>query len=158
MARLEPLAPAAAEVVIARLLGGELTANLAAHDIVCVGEKKFEVKVSQLNSVSKTSKSRRWQWGHALGNGGAKHYHQLILVGKRDPRYSDLYLEPKSKSPYVLFDIPFRSVKSVMRKDDLIQITTNPNAVTADAAKLLFQTYQVTRSELRKRYNPAYMD
>lgn len=148
LARRVPSAPESAEYRISRLIGGTLTSGSAAHDIVCARGKKFEVKFSRLNAANLTT--RRWSWGHPLGSGGAKSFFRLILVGETDPRFARSYRCPKS--PYVLFDIPFRSVRTIMRRDALIQITTNPDRISAESARLLFERYQVTSRELRERY------
>lgn len=99
---------------------------------------------------SATRYVRRWSWGQPLGISGAKRFDRLILVGEIDPRFKSSYLDPKS--PYVIFDVPFASVARIMRKTPLIQLTTNPNAVSSESGKLLFRRFQITRSELSARY------
>jgi hypothetical protein len=143
----------AAEQWVAELIGGTLTTGSAFHDITTPNGTRFEVKFSRLNIPMKTSNSRRWSWGHPLGYAGAKRFERLILVAEVDPRFRDLYREPLA--PYVLFDIPFDAVLSVMRKDHLIQITTSPRRTFGEAAKTantLFQQFHLTSDELRRRY------
>jgi hypothetical protein len=130
---LEEGAGIAAEQWVAGLVGGTLTTGSAFHDITSPTGRRFEVKFSRLNIPMKNSNSRRWSWGHPLGYAGAKRFDRLILVAEADPRFRDLYREPLA--PYVLFDIPFDSVVSVMRKDHLIQITTNPRRNFGETAK-----------------------
>jgi hypothetical protein len=148
---LEPLAGVTAEAYVAELVGGTLTPGLAPHDITGSGGTKFEVKFSRLNIPMKNSSCRRWSWGHPLGFGGAKTFDHLILVAEPDPRFGTVYHDPRS--PYVFFAIPFESISTVMRKEPLIQITTNPNRGHGRTAKLMFDQYYVTSDELRKRHN-----
>lgn len=149
---LEEHAGSSAERWVAALVGGTRTTGLASFDITSGDGVRFEVKFSRLNIPSKSSNSRRWSWGHPLGTSGGKTFDRLILVGEVDDRFKQLYADPSS--PYVLFDIPFSGVVEVMRKDPLIQITTNPkrNISPERAASLLFGRYEVSPSELSCRY------
>jgi hypothetical protein len=149
---MEPLEGITAEVFVAELVGGAVTRGLAPHDIIGRDGTTFEVKFARLNIPGK-GRSRRWPWRNALGSGGAKRYDRLILVGETDPRFRDRYLEPDS--PYVIFDVPFEAVSSLM-KDRQIAITTSPSRTFGEAspiARRLFQEFCVSSAQLRERYN-----
>jgi hypothetical protein len=73
---------------------------------------KIEVKLSKLNVPSKAAPStKRWTWAKPLGwLDKAKTYDYLILLGEKDVRYEEQYLDD---SPYIAFLVPFKNVFSV---------------------------------------------
>ena len=145
-----------AERYINELIGGVLTTGHAAHDITTPEGKRIEVKFARLNIPMDTSASRRWSWGHPLGSAGAKQFDSLVLVGEVDPRFRELYREPSS--PYVIFDVPFESVPTLMGKSTVIQVTTNPRRKFGKAARIantLFQQFHITSEDLRAKYKRA---
>jgi hypothetical protein len=138
------------EQLISRLVNGKRTMFTTPHDVTTRrGGKKLEVKFARLNKAKKIGTTMRWTWGHALGFSGMKHYNRLILVGEADPALQN----GRTKTcPYVFFDVPFSRVRDVMRSDGLIQISTNPQTARTSEARLLFDKYQVTSTDLKKRY------
>jgi len=139
------------EHYIAKLIGGSLTQGTTYHDIILPDGRRVEVKFSHLNKPHDHTGSHRWQWRNLLGINGGKKYHQLILVGVVDSQHRRFYDD--SRSPYVIFDIPFRCVKGLMnREGKMIQISTNPESVASETAQKLFEDFQVTRCELKASY------
>ena len=55
-----------------------------------------------------------------------KDYHYLLLIGEKDPRYTDQYPDD---TPYIYFLVPLQAVRDVMDQGrsvgGMIQITTN---------------------------------
>ena len=153
LASAKPFTGAAVEFYIAKLIGGQLTKGLTQYDVKGADGTKFEIKFSRLNIPHSRAVSHRWSWSRPLGSSGAKQFHRLILVGQVDPQYRHAYCEPRSS--YVIFDVPFRSVKRLMRKDPIIQISTNPSAKQSDPGKELFRRFHVSRQQLRERYKDA---
>lgn len=138
------------EQLISRLVNGKRTMFTTPHDVTARrGGKKLEVKFARLSKAKKVGTTMRWTWGHVLGFSGTKEYSRLILVGE-----ADLALQNgrAKASPYVFFDVPFSRVRDVMRSDGLIQISTNPRTARTSEARLLFDKFQVTSAELKKRY------
>jgi len=78
------------EMIIATAIEGQLASYGAGYDIRKNGIK-IEVKTSGLRKHSRFSLSLRWSWNKILGENGRKDYDYLILVGKKDPRYSAWY-------------------------------------------------------------------
>lgn len=140
------------ESLIAQLVNGKITAHAAPHDVIVTNGTKLEVKYSRLNIPMQTSTSRRWSWAHPLGLRGGKDFDRLLLIGEADPRYRQSYKE--SGSPYVIFDVPYEAAVNMNRKDQMIQITTDPNRKDprSDVRNQLFQCFQTTLTELKRRY------
>lgn len=151
---LEPQEAPVAEFYIAELSGGSLTSGLVAHDVVGSDGSLFEVKYSRLNTPVKGAKSKRWSWGHPLGNSGLKAFDYLILVGEIDPRYAHQY---EGSCPfYVLFCVPYDQVTAVMRDNEpLIQITTNPLSIRSASAKRLFEEFYITPDQFSAKFNKS---
>ena len=143
------------ENVIAELLGGEVTRHNARHDLTLRGKNNItmEIKLSNHSRLGKNRPTRTWAWARLLGADGGKQYDRLILLGDADPRYQTLYADPTS--PYVLFDIPFADVPSLVDKFGLVHLTTNPQTVRTSTAERLYNRYQVTLQHLRKQYRSA---
>ena len=143
------------ESVIAELLGGEVTRHNARHDLTLRGANNItmEIKFSNLSRVGKNRPTMTWAWAHLLGAGSGKRYDRLILLGEADSRYQTLYADPAS--PYVLFDIPFADVPSLVDNFDLIHLTTNPQTVRTPTAERLYNQYQVTLQQLNAQYRSA---
>lgn len=146
----DPLNGGVVEFYIAELIGGRLTMGLAPYDIVASNGTFLEVKFSRLGIPHKASKSRRWSWGHPLGEGGAKIFDRLILVGEVDEAYRAKYVDPSA--PYVLFDVPYEDVIAIQRILPIIQITTGPDSGWSPAKTRLFREFSVTPAELANRY------
>ena len=151
LASAKPFTGGAIEFYIAKLVGGQLTHGLTDYDVRGADGTRFEVKFSRLNVPHERAISHRWSWGRPKGWSGAKRFDRLILIGQTDPQYRCSYCDPRS--PYVIFDVPFRSVGRLMRKDPIIQITTNPEAKLSETGKELFVRFHLSRAQLRERYN-----
>ncbi len=146
----DPLNGGVVEFYIADLISGRLTTGLSPHDIVSPNGLFLEVKFSRLGCPHKTSESRRWSWGNPLGEGGAKVFDRLILVGEVDEKFRPRYRDPDS--PYVIFDVPFEEVNDIKRTLPIIQITTSPDSGWSRTKKRLFSEFAITRAELVERY------
>ena len=129
------------ETLVADLTGGELTAFAAGHDIVIGGSVTVEVKFSKLNTPVPGSSTRRWNWSKPLGwKDKGKSFDFLILVGEKDTRFPDQYLDD---SPYVYFLIPRARVPEITTQGKAIganvQITTNLSKAQSTASLALKQ-------------------
>lgn len=123
------------EKIIAKLTGGSLTSFAATHDIQVGASVSIEVKFSKLNAPKKGSSVRRWNWSKPLGWSGKKDYDFLVLVGEKDRRYPQQYVD---SSPYVFFLIPRKDVPRIFTKGESsgsnVQLTTNLSGVRAHAS------------------------
>ena len=156
------------EKFIHNLIGGEPMPSGWSYDLK-VGRKRLEIKGSTLHKlhnahyakVGKPNPTNRWNWKHILGGGGNKEYDNLILVGQVDPRHRKHYKDKESpKSPYVIFDVPRRSVEGMVNEkgdgvDVSIGLTSNPAKLHKGnkKSKRLWSEFEVTRAELIKRYS-----
>lgn len=148
-----------AESLIARLTGGRLSVNNEGHDVHLENiDILLEVKFSRLNIADKRKKNptSRWAWHKIFGSGGMKRYDRLVLIGEKDERYAQFYLE--KNRPVVVFDIPYDEVqqytiKTSVRSHEMrsIQLSTNPRTVFSAASKL-FQRHQTTLRDLEINY------
>jgi hypothetical protein len=126
------------ETLICDLVGGKLTSFAESYDIAA-GRYRIEVKYSNLGIPVRGSPTRRWSWSKPLGSRDrGKVYDYLILVGEKDGRFPDQYLDT---SPYVCFFIPRNEVESLMFRGrqigGIIQITTNFKTIWNQKSKLL---------------------
>jgi hypothetical protein len=127
------------ETLVAELTGGELTAFAAEHDIVVGGSVTVEVKLSKLNNPRPGSSTKRWNWSKPLGwKDKGKSFDFLILVGEKDHRFTDQYLDA---SPYILFLVPHARVSEITTQGNTIganvQITTNLSKARSPASLAL---------------------
>lgn len=118
------------ETLVANLTDGSITKYAERYDVLLNGGEKIEVKFSRLNSASKKSPTKRWNWGRPLGSGKEpKKYDYLVLIGEKDERYLSEYLPGN----YVYFLIPYRdiaSIASITEKSNMIQVNTNLSRVS----------------------------
>lgn len=144
------------ESLVARLVSARLSRRGASHDLESsTGEFFLEVKYSSLLNIISGRPIRRWVWTKLFGELGRKKYDRLLLVGDADPRHCSSYSDPSS--PYVLFDLPYEAAVELAGgvkpgRYSSIHLTTNPLTVKSERATALFQTYQVSVSELKRRY------
>jgi hypothetical protein len=138
------------ESLIAQLVNGKMTVHIAPHDVDTPSGTKLEVKFSRLTTPVPGCNTKRWNWCYPLGTRLTKTYDRLILVGEADERYAQHYMDPKS--PYVMFDIPMDGVRALLKKENMIAITTNPSISRRSRRNALFDNYQVTADMLKKRY------
>jgi hypothetical protein len=115
---------------------------------------RLEIKSSSL-LVIQGKETRRWVWTKIHGERGLKRFDHLILVGDVDPRFAHLYRG--GASPYVFFDVPFKDVVKLtlgvrVGRASIIHLTTNPRTVRSQVGIRLFRDYQITVSELQRRY------
>jgi hypothetical protein len=130
--------------ILGDLTGGTVT-EVNERYIVRKGVRLI-VQYSGLNLPVPGRKTKRWSW-----NVGRRRFDNLVLAGEVDTRYQDRYKEPAS--PYVFFDIPRAHLSKVMQPSrHMIQISTNPKNAKANAARLLYDKFQVTPVELESRY------
>jgi hypothetical protein len=148
----------AGESLIADLVNGTTTAHNDSEDVI-VGDTKIEVKMAKLNVAVKGRKtsSKRWAWAQILGVGNQKQFDRLILIGKKDSRFADQYMDPSS--PYVIFDLPYADLVPdtyglLMNTGRYysIQLTTNPSTVRGPGKRRLYEHYQCTASDIQARY------
>jgi hypothetical protein len=137
------------ETVIAHMLNLARTAGNASYDLE--GRVRIEVKYARLTDNG--AGVRRWTWGAVFGIGRSKHYDRLILLGDKDPAFSDLYRD--ASSPYILFDVPFDEVMALTTDGgtckEMIRLCSNPRAAQS-RSRFLYTQYQVTQAELERSY------
>ena len=126
------------EKLVCDLVGGKLTSFAESFDITA-GKCKIEVKYSNLGIPVQGSATRRWSWSKTLGwKDKGKDYDYLILIGEKDYRFPDQYLDT---APYVCFFIPRKDVEMLMFKGasigGIIQLTTNFKSVENQKSKML---------------------
>ena len=137
------------ERLVARLAGGVLTKFAAQHDVTLPNEVTIEVKYSKLNTPVIGRDTRRWNWSKPLGwKDKGKDYDLLILVGEKDPRFPDQYLDD---TPYVYFMIPRDKVPEVVNSGKaigaMVQITTNLRNAQSPTSRAI-KKYMVTASDI----------
>ena len=144
------------ESLIAKLLTLKPSDRGAGHDLQYhTGAVLFEVKYSSLLTAIAGRPIRRWVWTKLFGELGRKKYHRLLLVGDADPRFHASYSDPRS--PYVLFDVPYKAAVRLvggvrLGRSGQLQLTTNPTSVLSSRASALFNVFQVSTAELKRRY------
>ena len=126
------------EKLVCDLVGGKLTPFAASFDLIA-GKHKIEVKYSNLGIAVHGSATRRWSWSKPLGwKDKGKDYDYLILIGEKDNRFPDQYLDT---TPYVCFFIPLKDVEALMYKGasigGIIQLTSNFKSVGNQQSKML---------------------
>lgn len=127
------------EELVCKLSHGLSTKYAEKYDVILSNEVKIEVKYSKLHIPVSTHSTKRWTWSKPLGSfDKGKDYDLLILIGERDDRFEDQYLDD---SPYVFFLIPYKNVESLMVKGrtvgGVINLSTNlAGARTSIAAKM----------------------
>jgi len=126
------------ETLVCDLVGGRLTSFARGYDIKA-GKYRIEVKFSNLGASVRGTPGRRWSWSKPLGyKDKGKVYDYLILIGPKDKRYPDQYVDT---TPYVCFFIPKSDVESLMFKGasigGIIQLTTNFKTVKNEQSKKL---------------------
>lgn len=142
---------------MARLVQGALSTHNASYDVaVDHAHLQLEVKFSKLNLADRRrgAPTKRWAWSKPFGESGKKVFDRLILLGLKDGRYLADYLDPEC--PFMVFDIPYTeimpfTIQTNSGKYRSIQLTTNPRTA-GSAASPLFQRYQITTTELERRY------
>ena len=146
------------ETLVADWVNGLTTSHNDSIDVIASGIR-IEVKMSSgLNVANKGRKTLRWTWPQILGVGESKEFDRLILVGGKDQRFFDKYLDPQC--PYVIFDIPYGDLvpnqygllTKAGNAHDCIFLTTNPSTVRSRGSKLLFSKYQTTAEALESNY------
>ena len=128
------------ETLVCNLVGGKLTSFAESYDIAA-GKYKIEVKYSNLGIPVHGSPTRRWSWSKPLGwKDKGKIYDYLILIGEKDNRFPDQYLDT---TPYVCFFILRQDVESMMFKGvsigGIIQITTKFKSISNQQSKMLLK-------------------
>jgi hypothetical protein len=127
------------ETLVCDLVAGRLTSFARSYDIKA-GKHRIEVKYSNLGRAErKKPKTLRWSWSKPLGwKDKGKNYDYLVLIGEKDYRFPDQYLDD---TPYVCFFIARDDVESLAYKGTsiggIVQITTNFKAVGSPKAKQL---------------------
>ena len=116
---------------------------------------RIEVKFSSVNVAVKGAKTHRWVWSKPFGETGKKTYERLVLVGLKDPRYQELYLD--KESPFVIFDVPFDEILPLTVRNKggrypAIFLSSNPRTARS-AASPLYEKYQLTEEEFERRYS-----
>ena len=141
------------EKLVAEIIGGFTTAVNESYDVVTrSGGVRIEVKYSRLNRAVKGYDCFRWQWVHVFGFDHNKVFDTLILMGDVDENHRRSYKDPSS--PYIFFDVPYSRLPEVTRHGvQMIQITTNPLKARTEAARLLYNDFQITRDELSAKYS-----
>jgi hypothetical protein len=137
------------EQIICQAVNGVPTSYAASYDVALRCGKMIEVKYSNLHVPNKGRPMKRWNWSKPLGSlDRGKDYDYLVLVGEKDARFKNQYLDD---TPFVYFLIPVMQVKSVMTKGVLaggnIQISTDIKNV-ASPAQVELKKYLVSYQKI----------
>lgn len=142
------------EVLISQHVDGTTTAYAAGHDVRSANGQTIEVKKSRLTEPAKGYASRRWQWQKVFGQSGGKQYDYLLLVGDVDERFRQHYRN--DGAPFVFFAIPFSDVgpltTSGVSGSRAIMLSSNPTGLRSEASRRMFDSYQVSPSDLTQRF------
>lgn len=128
------------ERLICDLTGSTATQLNASFDLTSKVGLKIEVKLSKLHTPVKAAPStKRWTWTKPMGwLDKGKDYDYLILLGEKDLRYQDQYLDD---SPYVAFIVPLGDVPAICSVGRTIganvNLTTNLRTVNSQAGRTL---------------------
>ena len=139
------------EKLIAKLTGGELTEFATGHDVTVDRNVTIEVKFSKLNTPNKkaASATRRWNWSNITGGLRQKSFDYLILIGEKDDRYPDQYLDD---SPYIFFLVPGSRVHEISQKHGIrsnAQIGSNLAQAHSEIAMAL-KTFIVPEADISR--------
>jgi hypothetical protein len=152
--------PVRMEHYVADLVGGDLTERNCVFDVLSPGGIKLEVKWSNLSKPSQNG--YRWTWDRITGTSDQKHGHvdRLILIGAKPPNSKPGWFRDEA-SEFVIFDVPFNDVRSLVWNKEggrnLIQLMANPQTVRKPASVRLFREFEVTSQMLTDRYGPKPM-
>jgi hypothetical protein len=128
------------ERLICDLTGSIATQLNASFDLTSKVGLKIEVKLSKLHTPAKAApNTKRWTWTKPMGwLDKGKDYDYLILLGEKDLRYQDQYLDD---SPYVAFIVPLGDVPAICSVGRTIganvNLTTNLRSVNSEAGRTL---------------------
>lgn len=128
------------ERLICELTGSIATQLNASFDLTSKLGLKIEVKLSKLHTPVKAApNTKRWTWTKPMGwLDKGKDYDFLILLGAKDFRYQDQYLDD---SPYVAFIVPLKDVPAICSVGSTIganvNLTTNLRTVNSEAGRML---------------------
>ena len=139
------------ERLVVNITGGILSAYAASHDITIGESVKIEVKFSKLNIPNPRASTKRWNWSKPLGwKDKRKDYDFLFLIGEKDLRFSEQYLDA---SPYVFFLLPRAAVLTVMTEGSTIggniQIITNLKKAKSGAS-LALQRHMIAEAAVNE--------
>lgn len=146
------------ESLVASWVQGMTTGHNDSIDVNARGIR-IEVKMSSVPTIAyKGGQTFRWHWPQILGVGRNKQFNRLILLGGKDERFWNEYLD--SACPYVIFDIPYADLvpdqygllTQAGNAWDCIFLATNPQTVRRPGSRLLFTKYQTTVKELESNY------
>ena len=146
------------ESLVAGWVQGLTTGHNDSIDVI-VGGIRIEVKMTAVPTIAyKGGKTFRWHWPQILGVGRSKQFDRLILLGGKDQRFWNQYLDPSC--PYVIFDIPYADLVPNQygllidggNAWDCIYLSTNPRTVRSAGSHLLFTKYQTTAKDLESNY------
>lgn len=128
------------ERLICELTGSIATQLNASFDLTSKIGLKIEVKLSKLHTPVKAApNTKRWTWTKPMGwLDRGKDYDYLILLGEKDFRYQEQYLDD---SPYIAFVVPLKEVPTVCSVGRTIganvNLTTNLKTVNSEAGRTL---------------------
>jgi hypothetical protein len=145
------------ETLVALLIDGCISKDGSSYDVSSgKGLIRIEVKYSKLNVAVQLRPTKRWNWAKPFGESGDKEYDRLILIGEKDRRYFDAYLD--KETPYIIFDVPYEEVPELATKSSRhgfpkahITLTSNPETARSKASPLFYK-YQITGAKLKERY------
>jgi hypothetical protein len=139
-----------AEAFVHELVGGTRSRGSAEYDLTAPNGKKIEVKFSNLNTPVSGKPIRRWVWARILGHGDRKEFDNLILIAPHDDRFRHEARDPES--PWIIFDVPFKHVHSLVERDGTIWMNTHPTKFRRITHERLIREFQTTRNGLTSRY------
>jgi hypothetical protein len=120
---------------------------------VVTNNQRLKFKYSSLRTPVPSATTRGWQWARPLGyNNTGQDYDWLVLVGAKDPRFSDQYLDV---SEFVFFLVPKADVFALMTPEKksgggMITTTTNPARLLSPQRRSLFSKYMVSMARIQE--------
>jgi len=144
------------ERLVCKLTKGLATAYADSFDVLTGSEIKVEVKFSKVNIPYQNANTKRWNWSKPLGHKDkGKEYDFLLLIGEKDPRFEDQYLD---ESPYVFFLIPRGGIDHILTSGSTVgaNVQLNTNLERAgSAASLAIKRHMARASLIEELVNGA---
>lgn len=144
------------ERLVCQLTGGMLTKYAEKYDVALPNLATVEVKHSKLNIPVHGSSTRRWNWSKPLGHlDKGKEYDFLILLGEKDERYPEQYVDD---SPFVCFLVPRDIVPSLSTKGrtvgGMIQLSSNLSTGWSEKSAII-RRHMISLSDIESLLNSA---
>jgi hypothetical protein len=143
-----------AELIVQRIVGGEINHPVNRGDITISEHFTAEVKMSRATTlVRKSKEGRKARWTKLKGEGGKARPDIYILVTVPDSKFKHLYSK-LGPSGLLFFLIPRGRIDELLDRTGAIQTTLNPtnyNGKRCRVRRALFEEFNVSERELFER-------